>query len=381
VKLLLIIQVTAGYFTHGAVMRRARQETKALLKAGHEVIAITDLRYRSSIHELDEFKDRLLILPLKPFYFYPPFRKIFSELSFTVKLYFALKKIAQMRRINLIACHMSTLCLAVARISKKYKIKSAWVIQDYIKDRMATGNPYNWLETLMLLYTDKYNLRNIDYIIPVSRYIKKLTLLDGANPQRTFIKYNTIDTNLFKPRNALNKDIDILFIGRLSIEKGVNILINASKYLSNEKKIVIIGEGPLRKHLERLAKKVNKGIKFKGFIDHSHLPQYIRRAKLLVAPSLSECHAAVPLEAMACGVPVIASNVAGMTDTIQHGKNGWILKRNTPRALATLIERVLSNEENLVRVGHAAIKRAEYFSEKRFEKEIVKFYEKIVKTA
>ncbi|MHA1725185.1 MAG: glycosyltransferase family 4 protein [Promethearchaeota archaeon] len=378
---MLVIQITAGYFTHGAVMRRARQETRALLKAGHEVIAITDLRYKSSIHELDDFKDRLQVIPLKPIYFYPPFRKISSELSFTIKLYFALKRIAQTRKIDIITCHMSTLCLAVARISKKYKITNTWVIQDYIKDRMATGNPYNWLETLMLLYTDKHNLRKINYIIPVSKYIKKLTLLDGADPERTIIKYNTIDTNLFTPNPPQKKDIDILFIGRLSIEKGVNILIKASKYLSHQKKIVIIGEGPLRNYLEALAKKIDNQIIFKGFIDHDLLPSYIRRAKLLVAPSLSECHAAVPLEAMACGVPVIASNVAGMTDTIQHGKNGWILKKNTPKELATFVEQVLSDEKYLEKIGNAAVKRAELFSETRFEKEIVKFYENLIKNA
>lgn len=373
-----VVEITQGYFTHGAVMRRARQETIALLKAGHEVIAITDLKWRSALHEMHDYRRKLLIIPLKSIYIHRPFRKISSQLSFTIKLYFALKKIERQKQIDLIVSHMSTLCLAVGRISNKYNIVSAWLIQDYIKDRMETGNPYNWMETLLLLYTDKYALRNLTYILPVSKYIKKLVLLDGANPKNTIVKYNAVNTEIFTPGTPVKKDIDILFVGRLSIEKGVNILIESSKFFSNEKQILIIGEGPLRKYLEKQANKISKNIKFEGFVDHDNIPKFVRRAKILVAPSLSECHAAVPIEAMACGVPVIASNVAGMADTIQDEISGWILKKNTPKELGNLISRVLAENEKIEEIGKAAIRRANFFSEKKFEKSIVEFFEKIV---
>ena len=115
-----------------------------------------------------------------------------------------------------------------------------------------------------------------------------------------------------------------------------------------------------------------------GWIDHDLLPQYIQRAKLVVVPSLSECHAAVPLEAMACGVPVIASRVAGMEDTIQHEKNGWLLEKNNAETLGLLIEKVLSDEKKLELISKAALERAQQFSESKFYRDIVEFYEGLI---
>lgn len=131
-------------------------------------------------------------------------------------------------------------------------------------------------------------------------------------------------------------------------------------------------------NLEYQAQHSQCDIKFQGWIEHSQLPQFIRRSKILVVPSLSEVHAAVPLEAMACGVPVIGTQAGGMPDTIEHNKNGWLLKQNNPKTLGMLIEEVLSDDNKLKLVGHAALKRAQFFSEAKFNHDIVEFYEKLL---
>lgn len=82
---------------------------------------------------------------------------------------------------------------------------------------------------------------------------------------------------------------------------------------------------------------------------------------------------------MACGVPVIASRVAGMEDTITHDINGWLLKNNKSKTLGALIEKVLSDNQNIEKVGKAALKRSEFFSEKKFFLDIVDFYEMMIK--
>lgn len=376
---MLIVQITLSFFSHGAVMRRARQEIKALLNAGHQVIVITDLRWKSAVHEMKDYKDKLLIIPLKPFYIHRPFRMISSQISFAYKAYLALKKLSKTKKIDLIVSHASTVSYTVAHFGRRKNIVSTWVIQDLIRDRMATGNPYNCIETLMLKNTDPYALKHMNFIITVSKYSKKLALMDGANPANTFIKYNAIDTIIFSPKEGMIKDIDILFFGRLSIEKGIDILIDATDYISKDKRITIIGDGPLINKLKKQAKNKKQKIKFLGFIDHQLLPQYICRAKLVVTPSRSECHAVVPLEAMACGVPVIASRVAGMEDSIIHNKSGWLLDKNDPKTLGNMIENILSDENNLKNISKEAIKRADQFSEKRFNIEIVRFYEMLVR--
>ena len=377
---MLTVQITLDFFSHGGLMKRSRQETLALLKAGHDVVVITDLRWTSHMYQFEEYKSRLKIIPIKPIYIYG-FRNISRQLSFTLKIYYVLKNLAKKMTIDLIVSHLAVSSYVVAPVAKKLNIPSVLVIQDVIRDRIETGNPYTWWETLVFKHSNLYAFKRMNYIVVVSKYDKKLVEMDGANPETTFIKYNAVNTELFTPDEKVQKDIDILFIGRLSIEKGIDILLDALTFLSDRKKVVIIGDGPLKRELELQSHKVkHQNILFEGFIDHTLLPIYIRRSKIVVTPSRSECQASVPLESMACGVPVIASRVSGMEDSIQNGKNSWLLDLNTPKNLGKLIEIVLNDAITLKKVGEIARKRAEFFSENKFNKDIIAFYQSLIET-
>lgn len=374
---MLVVQITQDFFTRGAVMQRARQETKSLLNTGHRVIVITDLKHYSQLGYFKGMKNKPEIIPIKTIFIYG-FRSVSSQITFAFKAYYALKKLAEKESIDIIVEH-SAVSYAAALFSKFKIAPIVWVIHDLIKNRMATGNPYNRTETLLRLHSYNYTFPRVDFLIPTSLYSKKLLLKDGAKPQKIFIKYNTVDTLTFFPDDKAEKDIDILFLGRLSIEKGVDILIDATKYLSKKKRIVIIGDGPLKNDLMKQAKNVNQDIKFEGWVLYNELPNFIRRANLVVIPSRSECHAAVPLLSMACGVPVIASRVSGMEDSIENNKSGWLLSQNNAETLGKLIKKVLADDTKLKNVGQEAHQRAEIFSEKRFSHEIVEFYEMLVK--
>jgi len=375
---LLVVEITLSYFSHGAVMRRARQETKALLNAGHRVIVITDLKWKSAYPEIKEFRDKLYVIPIKPFYIHKPFRKVSSELSFTFKVYFALKKISEKESIDLIIIHSSTVSYAVARFAKKMDIPAAWVIHDIVKYRIATGNPYKLITTQLYKHADSYAFRKLPFIIAVSNDTRNLAVIYGANPKNTFFKHNPVDTQFFTPNKNVIKDIDVLFLGRLSVEKGVDILIEATKSLSKERRILIIGDGVWADKLKYQARQTKSNIIFRGFVDHKLLPQYFHRAKILAAPSRSEFHAVVPLEAMACGVPVIASRVAGMKESIEHNKSGWLLEKNNAETLGNLIENILSNEKRLKIASEEARKRAEFFSEIKFGQSVIEFFKMLI---
>ncbi len=381
----MIVLICLSFFGPGAVMRRAREEVKALLNAGHHVTVITDLKYSQYLNTFKEFKNKPYIIPIKPFYLHPrPIRKvslriISRELSFAFQCYYHLKTLAKKESIDLIVSHQTTICYAVARFAKKNKIPSVFVIQELIKDNIATkSNPYNWLTTQLYKHSNRYALSNMHYSIAVSNYIKNLAIKERARPKNVFVNNNFVDTQIFQPDEEKTKDIDVLYIGRLSIEKGVNILINATKYLSRNRSILIIGDGILRKNLEYQAQHSKCNIKFQGWVEHILLPQFIQRAKIVVAPSLSEAHAAVPLEAMACGVPVIGSQAGGMSDTITHNKNGWLLKENNAKNLGKLIEKVLSDNKKLKLISQGALKKSEFFSKNNFRQRIVDLYENLI---
>ncbi len=375
---MLVVQITHNFFTSGAVMVRARQETKALLNAGHRVIVITDLRHLSQLHYFDGLKNKPEIIPIKTILIYG-FRSISDQLIFALKAYYALKELSRKEKIDLIIEHSAT-PYASASFSKFKISPTVWVIHDLIKNRVETGNPYNRTETFLRLHSYNYSFNKVSFLLPTSIFSKKMLLKDGAKAQNIFIKYNTVDTLTFFPDNKVEKDIDILFIGRFSVEKGVDILIDATKYISKNKSIVLIGDGPLKNNLMIQAKSIKRKIKFEGFKPFYELPNFIRRAQLVVAPSRSECHAAVPLFSMACGVPVIASRVSGMEDSIENNKSGWLLSQNNAKTLGKLIEDVLSDETQLKNASQEALHRAQIFSERRFNSEIVEFYEMLVKT-
>lgn len=375
---MLVVQITQNFFTHGGVMKRARQETLALLEAGHKVIVITDLRWKSHMFQFKKFRKQLLILPIKPFYIYG-LRNLSSQISFTLKLYPSLKMILKKFPVDIIVSHQSVTTYSISHLAKKFDIPSVLVIQDIIRDRMATGNPYNKLETLLFLHSNTFSFRHMDFIVVVSMYNQKLVLMDGTDSKKVFIKYNAVNTELFKPIKTKSKDIDILFIGRLSVEKGVDILLNSLHLLPNNKNILIIGEGPLRKKLEKQAMALSHhNIKFKGFVDHLELPEYINRAKIVVTPSRSECQASVPIESMACAVPVIASRVSGMEDMISDKKNGWLLNENNPKELGRLLGKILSDDQLLRKTGDSALERAQFFSEKKFYIDIIGFFNQLI---
>ncbi len=189
----------------------------------------------------------------------------------------------------------------------------------------------------MYKHATRYALSKIQFFVGVSSYMKKLAILDGAKSENTFVKHNPVDTELFYPIKNIKKDIDILFIDRLSIEKGINVLIEATLYFSKSWNLTIIGDGVLRKRLEMQAKAVNYNIKFEGWIKLKSIPNYIRRTKVLVVPSVTEPQGIVVIEAMDCGVPVIASRIGGIPDMIKHNENGWLVKHQDAKILCEII--------------------------------------------
>lgn len=380
----MIIEICMSFFGRGAVMRRAREEVIAFLNAGHFVTVFTDLRHRRFMNSFKGFNKKFKIKPIKLLYLHRPIpkvslRKVSSELSFAFQCYRALKNLSKKESIELIISHQATACYAVARFANKNKIPSAWVIQELIKDRIASfSNPYNWFTTQLYKHSTKYALSNIHYLIANSSYIKKLAIMEGAKAENTFVKHNSVDTKLFHPDVDNIKDVDILYFGRLSIEKGVNVLLEASKYLSKNRNVLIIGDGYLRKNLELQAQNLHCNIKFQGWVDHKLLPQFIRRAKLVVVPSLSEPQGVVVLEAMACGVPVIGTNIGGIPEMIKHNENGWLVKPNNPNVLGKMIEESLSSNKKLILMGQAAQKTAESYSINQFNRDIIDLYELLI---
>ncbi len=154
---------------------------------------------------------------------------------------------------------------------------------------------------------------------------------------------------------------EVLFVGRLSQEKGILELVEAAAGM----KLVIAGDGPLRERVPGAL----------GFVAHDELGPLYRRAAVVACPSLREGFGVACLEAMAHGVPVVASAVGGLLDLVVDGETGLLAPPGDVSALRAALERLLADGELRARLGNAGRERAREFSWARVTQLTVSAYE------
>src|SRR5438094_5494528 len=142
----------------------------------------------------------------------------------------------------------------------------------------------------------------------------------------------------------------ILFVGRIVREKGIFTLLEALDELRNRGKnvsLVFVGEGPLKEDLakEILWRKLSDRVKLAGFVGEKKLVSLYNSSDAFVLPSHYEPFGMVALEAMASRIPVVVSDVGGLSEIIEDGITGVKVPASDPRALAEGILRVLDNRE------------------------------------
>ncbi len=221
-------------------------------------------------------------------------------------------------------------------------------------ERGASANlaTQHWLMKIVL----KFLAQNSDFITANSEQQARLFVELGAPQKRVKTILNGIDLQRFKPHNKANsrralklpKDKKIvLFVGWLIERKGVAYLIEAMKILSQKRKdvlCVLVGEGDKEKSLQELVYvwHIEDYVRFVGSIPPSRIPSYMSAADVFVLPSLSEGKPNVVGEAMACGVPVIATAVAGTNEILKDGVNGLAVQPKKPGEIAHNISLLLN---------------------------------------
>jgi glycosyltransferase involved in cell wall biosynthesis len=134
-----------------------------------------------------------------------------------------------------------------------------------------------------------------------------------------------VDLSVFRPTNLL-KEYDVIFIGRLADNKGVNLFVEAIKKM--RARAIIVGDGPLAENLRCKIKNKNleKQIIFNGWAkDQKEIAELLNKSKILIMPSYNEGGPRVVVEALACGVPVLATPVGIVLDLLKNGLGGEII--------------------------------------------------------
>jgi len=232
-------------------------------------------------------------------------------------------------------------------------------------------------------------LRDADRVISASTATYKTALELGCSPSKLTLIPNAVDVKRFHPsvngfyvREKLglgNRPVVFTLRGH-EPQKGIEYLIKAVPLVLKEvpKTVFIIGgDGSLRSYHESLAKElgVSENTLFTGYIPQEELPHFYAACDVFVIPSVVEAFGLVTIEAMACGKPVIGTNVGGIPDIIKDGVNGFLVE---PKDVSVLAEKItiLVNDSNLSkRMGKAGRETAEkkFNSENRVVK-IIELY-------
>ena len=205
------------------------------------------------------------------------------------------------------------------------------------------------------------------------RFVEKL----GVPADKVMTIWNGIDLDRFAYRGYCPGG-PIVAVARLSPEKGLDVLLRAmAEVLRTEPRIrlEIAGDGPLRSDLEGLAAElhIQANVRFLGEI--SDVPSLLARASLFVLPSHSEGISLTLLEAMARGLPVVATKVGGNAEVVVNGETGFLVPPNDPSALAHRLRQVGMDSDRCQMFGRAGRRRVEaHFDIRRVLVEYEKLY-------
>jgi glycosyltransferase involved in cell wall biosynthesis len=217
------------------------------------------------------------------------------------------------------------------------------------------------IDNPLLSHFRKYVLRRFQKIIAVSNFTKSLALKAGAEENKISVIYNSCDEELFLRRNddkfSLRKKYNlpadkkiILFVGNLVKHKGVYILIESLKQLQLHFPnfvAMIIGQGEEYEKLYSIAKQYNltDNVRFLGWLPQRELYDFYNTADVFVNPSTIEAHSVALLEAMACGLPIVASNTGGNKESVKDGINGLLFQSGSENDLTEKLAKLLTNSE------------------------------------
>lgn len=241
-----------------------------------------------------------------------------------------------------------------------------------------------------LFFRAKYK-RNIDSIIAVSHDVKRVLVEGGIDPELVRVIPDGTDFSVFEEaassdylRRELSFAPDDYLVGivaHLTDNKGHKHLLQAAKILKEKEpkiKLVVVGEGPLKMELNRQVRQiqVQDMVFFLGF--REDIPQILASLDLFVLSSYLEGMGSSILDAMACRLPVVATQVGGIPEVVIHGETGLLVPPRRPEALADAVLKLYGDRTFASSLGQKGYELVhQRFSAEAMADKIIRLYENL----
>jgi glycosyltransferase involved in cell wall biosynthesis len=256
---------------------------------------------------------------------------------------------------------------------------------------IAFHHGYTWTDRRAQLYNelDRWSLLSASKVVTVCRQFASALEHIGVRPERIAIHHNSVkaflpaaDDSVLELRRTLHIPPGgpvLLSVGRLSKEKGQTDLIQAVALLRKQNsdcnlRLIIVGDGPDANKLKDTARSagVEDWVVFAGH--QTDVTPYYTMADLMVLPSHTEGSPNALLEAMAAGLPIVATAVGGVPEIVTSEKEALLVEKDDPEALAAAIERVLGDEDLQMRLSSAARSTASAYSPEMYCESMLSLY-------
>jgi len=228
-------------------------------------------------------------------------------------------------------------------------------------------------------------LKNASLLTSVSHTVaKELQNFHGFNVNDIAVVGNGVDINFFTPRESNINASYVLYSGRIEYSKGLVDFVKSARYICRECPstfFILAGNGPFEFQLRKLIKEtgLSKNFFLIGEVDRETLRRYYQNASVLVLPSYYESFPNVILEAMACGIPVVTTNVCDMKKIVKK-ETGLIVPPRNPKALGKAVVKLLKDEGLRKKMGKASRERVKrFYSWNVVSDKILDYYRSVMK--
>jgi glycosyltransferase involved in cell wall biosynthesis len=193
-----------------------------------------------------------------------------------------------------------------------------------------------------------------------SQFVRRSFLERGFDPQRVFLCPYGVDLLEFRPAAKADSVFRVIFVGSVCIRKGIGHLLRAVEPLVRKRQCELWLVGRIDPSARRLLEQYRDVFEFKGICPKKDLWRLYSQASVMVLASVEEGLAQVQAQAMACGVPVIATTNTGAEDLFADGVEGFIVPIRSPEAIREKIEWMMANPALRNQMANAALERVKY---------------------